>query len=68
MTADSTVPDYGEFSMDYQGFIAKLRHLLGPGDVLSSRADCATYGYDASVFQGEEIVAVAFPESTAEVV
>jgi glycolate oxidase len=54
--------------MDRQGFIAQLRHLLGPAGVLSSRADCATYGYDASVFQGEEIVAVAFPESSAEVV
>ncbi|HSF32763.1 MAG TPA: FAD-linked oxidase C-terminal domain-containing protein [Candidatus Tectomicrobia bacterium] len=53
--------------MDRQEFIAHLGDLLGPGDVLSSRADCATYGYDASVFQGEEIVAVAFPESTAEV-
>src|SRR5262245_43230477 len=54
--------------MDPQAFVARLRDLLGPEDVLSSRADCATYGYDASVFQGEEIIAVAFPESTAEVV
>ena len=53
--------------MDRQELIARLRHILGPQDVLSSRAECATYGYDASVFQGEEIVAVAFPESTAEV-
>jgi glycolate oxidase len=54
--------------MDRQVLISRLRDLLGPMDVLSSRADCATYGYDASVFQGEEIVAVALPESTAEVV
>jgi glycolate oxidase len=53
--------------MDHQAFITRLRGVLGPQDVLSSRADCATYGYDASVFQGEEIVAVAFPESAAEV-
>src|SRR4051794_13996165 len=53
--------------MDHQQLIARLRATLGPGDVLSSRADCATYGYDASVFQGEEIVAVAFPASAAEV-
>jgi glycolate dehydrogenase FAD-linked subunit len=53
--------------LDHQQFIAKLRDILGHRDVLSSRADCATYGYDASVFQGEEIVAVALPESTAEV-
>jgi glycolate dehydrogenase FAD-linked subunit len=54
--------------MDRQVLINRLRDLLGPMDVLNSRADCATYGYDASVFQGEEIVAVALPESTAEVV
>ena len=53
--------------MDHQEFIARLGGILGCRDVLSSRADCATYGYDASVFQGEEIVAVAFPESAAEV-
>src|SRR5919108_1827096 len=53
--------------MDRQQFISRLRAVLGPRDVLSSRADCATYGYDASVFQGEEVIAVAFPESTAEV-
>jgi glycolate oxidase len=53
--------------MDRQGFIARLRDLLGAGDVLTSRADCATYGYDASVFQGEEIIAVALPESALEV-
>jgi glycolate oxidase len=53
--------------MDRQELIARLQDTLGPRDVLISRADCATYGYDASVFQGEEIVAVAFPESTAEV-
>jgi glycolate oxidase len=53
--------------MDRQECIARLRGILGPRHVVSSRADCATYGYDASVFQGEEIVAVAFPESAAEV-
>jgi glycolate oxidase len=57
-----------EDMMDRQTLISRLRDILGPMDVLSSRADCATYGYDASVFQGEEIVAVALPESTAEVV
>jgi glycolate oxidase subunit GlcD len=53
--------------MDRQELIAKLRDVLSPEDVLSSRADRATYGYDASVFQGEEIIAVAFPGSTTEV-
>jgi glycolate oxidase len=53
--------------MDRQEFLARLADILGPGDVLTSRADCATYSYDASVFQGEEIAAVAFPESAAEV-
>jgi glycolate oxidase len=53
--------------MDRQVFITRLRDLLGPEDVLTSRADRATYGYDASVFQGQEIIAVAFPESASEV-
>jgi glycolate oxidase len=53
--------------MDHQQVITRLRGILGDRDVLSSRADCATYGYDASVFQGEDVVAVAFPESAAEV-
>src|SRR5919109_1372796 len=53
--------------MNHPEFIARLGDFLGPADVLTSRADCATYGYDASVFQGEEIVAVALPESTTEV-
>jgi glycolate dehydrogenase FAD-linked subunit len=59
-------PDKGP--MDCLTLLARLRDLLGPADVLSSRADCATYGYDASVFQGQDIIAVALPESTAEVV
>jgi glycolate oxidase len=63
----STFLDNGEDMMDRQEFIAKLRDVLSPEDVLSSRADRATYGYDASVFQGEEIIAVAFPGSTTEV-
>jgi glycolate oxidase len=54
--------------MDRQTFIARLHEILGTGNVLTSRADCATYGYDASVFQGEDILAVALPTSTAEVV
>src|SRR6266511_2372151 len=53
--------------MDRQVFITRLRDILGPSDVLTSRADCATYSYDASVFEGEELIAVALPESTAEV-
>jgi glycolate oxidase len=53
--------------MDRQEFVDRLRSLLRSGNVLSSRADCATYGYDASIFQGEEILAVAFPETAAQV-
>jgi glycolate oxidase len=53
--------------MDRSVYIQRLREIVGERDVLTSRADCATYGYDASVFQGAELVAVAFPESTAEV-
>lgn len=53
--------------IDRDTFIARLRDILGARDVLTSRADCATYGYDASVFQGEDLMAVALPESTTEV-
>jgi glycolate dehydrogenase FAD-linked subunit len=53
--------------MERWEFISQLRHILGPRNLLTSRADCATYGYDASVFEGEELVAVALPASTAEV-
>jgi glycolate oxidase len=53
--------------MDRQTFITRLHEILGPKNVLTSRADCATYGYDASVFQGEDILAVALPKSTSEV-
>lgn len=53
--------------MDQAVFINRLRAIVGPSDVLTSRADCASYGYDASVFQGEEVLAVVFPESTPEV-
>ena len=53
--------------MDRWEFISQLRGILGHRNLLTSRADCATYGYDASVFEGEELLAVALPASTAEV-
>ncbi|MBI3327495.1 MAG: FAD-binding protein [Nitrospinae bacterium] len=53
--------------MEREVVIKRLREIVGPSDVLTSRADCATYGYDASVFQGAEVLAVAFPQSTPEV-
>jgi glycolate oxidase len=53
--------------MDRGEFISQLRRVLGHRNLLTSRADCATYGYDASIFEGEELVAAALPTSTAEV-
>ena len=53
--------------MDQAAVINRLRHIVGPHDVLTSRADCAVYGYDASVFLGQEVLAVVFPETTLEV-
>jgi glycolate oxidase len=53
--------------MDQGEFMARLGDILGHRHVLTSRADCATYGYDASVFEGEALLAVALPASTAEV-
>jgi glycolate oxidase len=57
----------GAIMIDRHEVIARLCDLLGPSNVLTSRADCATYGYDASIFAGEDLVAVALPESTREV-
>ena len=53
--------------MERADCITRLREIVGERDLLTSRADCATYGYDASVFQGTAVLAVAFPESTGEV-
>jgi glycolate oxidase len=53
--------------MDQGEFISRLGDSLGHRHILTSRADCATYNYDASVFEGEALLAVALPASTAEV-
>jgi glycolate oxidase subunit GlcD len=47
--------------------IAELEAIVGPGHVLHRRADRFVYGYDASVFRGTDVLAVALPESAEEV-
>ena len=51
--------------MDINAALADLEAIVGPQRVLSSRAERAVYGYDASVFRGTELLAVVLP-TTAE--
>ena len=44
-----------------------LAAIVGPQNLLSSRAERTVYGYDASVFRGRELLAVVFPETTQHV-
>lgn len=44
-----------------------LEAIVGPHNVLSSRAERTVYGYDASVFRGTELLAVVFPDTAQHV-
>ena len=44
--------------MDAGQAIRELEAIVGPHNVLSSRAERTVYGYDASVFRGMELLAV----------
>lgn len=44
-----------------------LAAIVGPQNLLSSRAERTVYGYDASVFRGQDLLAVVFPETTQHV-
>lgn len=41
--------------------------IVGPQNVLASRAERLVYGYDASVFRGTELLAVVFPTTAQDV-
>jgi len=45
----------------------ELEAIVGPGNVLSSRAERLVYGYDASVFRGMELLAVVLPETAQQI-
>lgn len=47
--------------------VARLEAVVGRGGVLHSRAERHVYGYDASLFRGGGVLAVALPESTEQV-
>ncbi|MBM3227056.1 MAG: FAD-binding protein, partial [Candidatus Tectomicrobia bacterium] len=47
--------------------IRELEAIVGAEHVLSSRAERSVYGYDASVFRGQELLAVVFPESAVQI-
>lgn len=53
--------------METSQAIAALANIVGAHNVLSSRVERLVYGYDASVFRGTELLAVAFPETTLQV-
>ena len=54
--------------MDPGQAIRELAAIVGPGNVLSSRAERTVYGYDASVFRGMELLAVVLPETAQQIV
>jgi glycolate oxidase len=47
--------------------ITRLEAIVGAGNVLHRKADRFVYGYDASVFRGTDVAAVALPENAAQV-
>ena len=53
--------------MDTGQAIRELEAIVGPGNVLSSRAERLVYGYDASVFRGMELLAVVLPETAQQI-
>jgi glycolate oxidase len=53
--------------MDTGRALQELEAIVGPHNVLSSRAERTVYGYDASVFRGTELLAVVFPETPQQV-
>ncbi len=44
-----------------------LEAIVGPSNVLASRAERTVYSYDASVFRGQNLLAAVFPQSTEQV-
>ena len=47
--------------------IEELEAIVGRGQVLHARAERFVYGYDASVFRGTDVLAVALPKDAEEV-
>ena|SRR5213594_219328 len=54
-------------ALDSGPAIRELAAIVGPDNVLSSRAERTVYGYDASVFRGVELLAVVLPETAQQI-
>ena len=53
--------------MDLRQVAQELGAIVGPAQVLTSRAERTVYSYDASVFRGHDLLAVVFPDTAAQV-
>ena len=53
--------------MQTQQALQELEEIVGPSNVLSSRAERSVYTYDASVFRGRDLFGVVLPESAQQV-
>ena len=52
---------------DRSRLLRRLKAVVGEERLAHQAADRRVYGYDASVFRGRDILAVAFPENVEEV-
>ncbi len=53
--------------METEQALIELEAIVGPSNVLSSRAERSVYTYDASVFRGGNVFAIVLPDSTQQV-
>jgi glycolate oxidase len=53
--------------MEIRQLARELGALVGPSNVLTSRAERTVYSYDASVFRGRDLQAVVFPETAEQI-
>lgn len=54
--------------MDIDQVAQELAAIVGPSQVLTSRAERTVYCYDASVFRGRDVLAVVFPDNAGQIV
>jgi len=67
MTSAADSAPSGFDSARRDAIVARLGSIVGAEHVLHRSADRFVYGYDASVFRGTDVIAVALPASTEEV-
>jgi glycolate oxidase len=54
-------------SMNVDQMKRQLGEIVGPSNVLTSRAERTVYSYDASVFRGRDLMAVVFPDNAEQI-